>query len=348
MLLAMALHSAASREHPAVLKFQQSAVRLRKHNGEVEVDEMAVVGGIALNAAHAVGVVTNAAWRVLSLDVLLVFAKALVVQNAGRTVAFEAEVVETLRVANPIQSIVPALQDGRIYRTVWTRRATATRPWAAVPGMAVRAEDAAGCRPGRQEARHLRVYADCGDRVKRRVRDVELQALVGLYVFPSDSWIRHRELAVTLVTDLVLEADLLDGLSVLSHSTDTAKRTTRKRRHGRCIGAAVGVVTIGTLDVCIHGQREVFGGGVDSARHLDGVTVRKADLRLDVGSGHVPVVADQAVVLLLGELQNPLIAARGMGPVAVLTGRLRHVGQAGVFPGIRRDTIPGGRRRRVR
>ena len=146
MFLAMACQGAAALKHPAIFELQKAAIGLWSNDREIKVDEVAVVDVVALRAAYAVWIVANPAWGVHAFNVLLMFTEALIVEDAGRAVALEAHVIETLEVGNAVQGIVLALQNERIGRTMWPRRTCTARPGAVVSRMTVGAEDLAGGR----------------------------------------------------------------------------------------------------------------------------------------------------------------------------------------------------------
>jgi len=81
MFLVVTLEIALAPEESLVFKFQSPCVGVGRYYGNVKIDEIAVVRGVALVETDAVGIVTHRTRRFFIFNMSLVFAEALVLED---------------------------------------------------------------------------------------------------------------------------------------------------------------------------------------------------------------------------------------------------------------------------
>src|SRR3970040_3207314 len=90
MLSAVARQVTPAAEGSQLLEVQPPRT-VRRNDGQIEIDEVGVVHGIALRHADAVGVVACGAWSFFVYDMLLVLLETPVTEDARPAVAGVAE-----------------------------------------------------------------------------------------------------------------------------------------------------------------------------------------------------------------------------------------------------------------
>ncbi len=73
----VAFQKTLPRKSAQVLKIESSQI-IRENRSQAKIDEMAVIDGIALGCADAVGIVADSAGRFLINNMLVMFAKAFI------------------------------------------------------------------------------------------------------------------------------------------------------------------------------------------------------------------------------------------------------------------------------
>ena len=109
---AVALKITPAAEAAEVFKFQSAGLTVGKHNRQIKIDQVAVIGGVALGLADAVGIVTGLTGGVLTFDMLFVILEALIVQNAVAAVAFIAQGVIKRAFSCVIQGFIVLRKQG--------------------------------------------------------------------------------------------------------------------------------------------------------------------------------------------------------------------------------------------
>jgi len=119
----------------------QIAIAARRDNRRIEVDQVRVIGLVALSTADTVRVVARTARRVFAAYVLIVFPETLVVQYAALAVAVVAELVNTGTVLRVVGGLVSVYQYGLEGRTVRPFRSCAAGALCRIRIVAIAARD---------------------------------------------------------------------------------------------------------------------------------------------------------------------------------------------------------------
>lgn len=326
-------------ESAEILK-EKPSLGVRLDNGKIEVYEMAVVRGIALGIADAVGIVACRA-RCFDIDYMfLMLFETLIIQDAVPVMAFVTEGIggrALLRVITRIVSLRKKVLIGGTMRASWS---------AGIVGiMAVCTRNHTLRRIGKQQARDIGIDPRGSDRVERRICRIELHAGVELIDLAGDGELGYYVVVpVTFETDFVPVDGVLYGLARQGDASDAFVRSGHPSRpRGRGGVHTMWIMAVHALDVLGNiGHCEILRGIMDTCVILDPMGMGLCQLCLDIGGRDIPIVADQAVILLEGIVEKPLRPTRRMGPVAILTSVLRHGLIIRVGPWIGTLAIPRG------
>lgn len=106
----------------ALIDEPQLPVLVRKHNRGVEVDQVRVVGGVALRVADSVWVMADIAWRIFASNVLVVLREAFISQNALLTVAAITQCIGRRALGRVVERFIVTYQyciECRAVRSLW-------------------------------------------------------------------------------------------------------------------------------------------------------------------------------------------------------------------------------------
>jgi len=321
----------------ALVNEAQVAVASRRDDRRVEIDQVRVVGRVPLRAADAVRVVARIAGRVFAANMLVVFPKTLVIQDAVLAVAVVAELVGTGAVLRVVGDLVAVDENRLERRAVGPFRSRTAGALCRIRIVAIAAGNDRLLRQRWDEARHVAVGPRRSERMERRVGRLNLQADVGLLVLPLRAGRRFiRAVAVAAQANLVgidsridLDAGEIDATNIRRRVTGDTSRVRRMR-----------IVAIGTLDM-----PRIDNSGldriVDTGVIGDAVAERFGEFRLDIRGGDVSVVACEAVVFLDAVIQQARPTGCQVRLMTIAAGVVTDRRQRAVRPGIGRSAVPG-------
>jgi hypothetical protein len=192
-------------------------------HGEVEIDEVAVVGGCASGTVDSMGIMAHRAWRSLVLNVSLVFPKRapILIENDTAVMALVAKSIGSEAFGSVVSCLVVSLQEVRIVRTVgpiWSLTPSAATVIVAV---AIGAVDNTVRGIWRQQARNITIDSSTLNRVIGGIGKIEFPTSIELGNLPWDARVAHHiEVRVTFETDFVFVCDPWQIGTARAHSRD--------------------------------------------------------------------------------------------------------------------------------
>lgn len=320
----MTLEGTRSGETALVAEADLQGACDRANDVGVEVHQVRVVGTRCLGHADAVWVVTGRAWCAFVDDVAAVIGKALIGENAGSLVALVTEGVIEFGFRRVVDLGVVAFEHEFVGRTVRAVRAVAAGARACVVVVAVGTADDRAAGDPRGQADRIAARRRNDNRVEAGIRRTEFEPQVGVLDLARDvASNSHGRVRMALETDLIFVSHLgyerprhIDTARVFEGGADP--RIVRAERFG---GDRVRIVAIFAFDVDSL-ARLILHGVVDALVIAWIMRAELVEFGQDVGACHLPVMAYEAVFLLLFVDDQPLVAACRVRAMAASAGVL--------------------------